>query len=71
MWEHTGPGDPAVASSAAGRVDGGMGTVPEARGTEGQKGPEVAWGVSRTHVLVQGIDMPSSEASPHSGELQE
>lgn len=54
-----------------GGLTGGMGTVPEARGTEGQKGPEVAWGVSRTHVLVQGLDMPPSEASPHSGELQE
>ena len=48
-----------------------MGTVPEARGPERQKGPEVAWGVSRTHVLVQGLDVPPSEASPHSGELQE
>ena len=71
MWAHAGPGDPAVASSTAGRVDGGMGTVPEARGPERQKGPQVAWGVSRTHVLVQGLDVPPSEASPHSGELQE
>lgn len=58
-------------SSAAGRVDRWDGDSAEGWGTEGQKGPKVAWGVSRTHVLVQGLDLPPSRASPHSGELQE
>lgn len=58
-------------SSAAGRVDRWDGDSARGRGTEGQKGPEVAWGVSLTHVLVQGLDLPLSEASPNSGELQE